>query len=172
MREDDRDANGPDGDESTLRAKVLRFSRLLTLDSRPAEETGKAGSVDIRLRSARWGEALAAWFLRLKGYHVEARNWRCPQGELDLVCRDGDTLVFVEVKTRATGAAGDPEEAVDRRKQQRLVRVAQAYLAHLGGETPPCRFDVVAIERSRLGPRIRHLKAAFRADEEPAGGRR
>jgi putative endonuclease len=120
--------------------------------------------VDSRFRTARWGEALAAWFLRLKGYHVEARNWRCPQGELDLVCRDGDTLVFVEVKTRGSNAAGDPEDAVDRRKQQRLVRLAFAYLEHLGGETPPCRFDVIAIERSRLGPRVRHLKAAFRAD--------
>jgi putative endonuclease len=164
LRDDEREAEGSGGDDATLRAKILRFSKFLTLDSRPANGARKTRLVDNRLRSARWGEALAAWFLRLKGFHVEARNWRCPQGELDLVCRDGDTLVFVEVKTRATGVAGDPEDAVDRRKQQRLVRLAYAYLAHLGGETPPCRFDVVAIERSRLGPRIRHLKAAFRAD--------
>ena len=164
MSDDDREAEGRGGDEATLRARVLRFSRLLALGPRPADRAGKTRSVDNRLRSARWGEALAAWFLRLKGFHVEARNWRCPQGELDLVCRDGDTLVFVEVKTRGSHAAGDPEDAVDRRKQQRLVRLAYAYLEHLGGETPPCRFDVVAIERSRLGPRIRHLKAAFRAD--------
>jgi putative endonuclease len=164
LSEDEREVDDRDEDAPTLRARVLRFTRLWTLDSRPADGTGKARSVDNRLRSARWGEALAAWFLRLKGFHVEARNWRCPQGELDLVCRDGDTLVFVEVKTRGSAAAGDPEDAVDRRKQQRLVRLAYAYLAHLGGETPPCRFDVVAIERSRLGPRIRHLKSAFRAD--------
>ena len=118
-----------------------------------------------RLRSARWGEALAAWFLRFKGYRIEARNWRCPQGELDVVCWDGDTLVFVEVKTRTSRAAGDPEDAVDRKKRQRLVRLAHIYLAGLTGETPPCRFDVIAIESSRLGPRVRHLKSAFRADD-------
>ncbi len=120
---------------------------------------------DPRRQRAQWGEALAAWFLRFKGYRVEARNWRCPQGELDLVCRDGETLVFVEVKTRSSEMAGDPEDAVDQKKRQRLVRLAYAYLAQLGGETPPCRFDVIAIGSSRLGPRIRHLRAAFRADD-------
>jgi putative endonuclease len=150
--------------EAGLGSRVLRFSRLLTLDSRRSRNARAPRSGSRHRLRAQWGEALAAWFLRFKGYRVEARNWRCPQGELDLVCRDGETLVFVEVKTRASTAAGDPEDAVDRRKQQRLVRVATAYLAQLGGETPPCRFDVVAIERSRLGPWVRHLKAAFRAD--------
>ncbi len=152
-----------DGDEP-LRAKILRFSRLWTLDSRPKDRLGKATVKGSRFRRARWGEALAAWFLRFKGYRIEARNWRCPQGELDVVCWDGDTLVFVEVKTRSSAVAGDPEDAVDRRKQQRLVRLAQVYLAGLAAEAPPCRFDVIAIESSRLGPRIRHLQAAFRAD--------
>jgi putative endonuclease len=121
--------------------------------------------VDPRRGRARWGEGIAATWLRLKGYRIVARNWRCPHGELDLVARHGDTLVFVEVKTRASRAAGSPEEAVDRRKQARLVRLAQAYLARLGGEPPPCRFDVVAVEGSRLVPRLRHLRAAFRADD-------
>jgi len=165
LSDDDREAGGGGGDEVTLRARVLRFTRLLTLDSRPADKTGKARSVDNRLRTARWGEALAAWFLLFKGYRVEARNWRCPLGEIDIVCWDGETLVFVEVKTRASAAAGDPEDAVDRRKRQRLVRLGHAFLARLGCETPPCRFDVIAIESSRLGPRVRHLKAAFRADD-------
>ena len=153
-----------DDGEEPLRAKILRFSRLWTLDSRPKNGAGKARGKDRRFQRARWGEALAAWFLRFKGYRIEARNWRCPLGELDVVCWDGDTLVFAEVKTRSSGAAGDPEDAVDRRKQQRLVRLAYAYLAHLGGDAPPCRFDVIAIGNSRLGPRIRHLKSAFRAD--------
>lgn len=126
-------------------------------------EPSKGG--DSRRRRARWGEGIAAAWLRLKGYRIEARNWRCPQGELDLVARDGDTLVFIEVKTRASASAGRPEEAVDRRKQARLVRLAQAYLARLGGEPPPCRFDVVAVEGSTLIPRVRHLRAAFRADD-------
>ena len=164
MEDSERGSRGGDGGEHSLRARVLRFSRLLTRDGRPIAQPGKARAGDHRFRNARWGEALAAWFLRLKGYRVEARNWRCPQGELDIVCWDGETLVFVEVKTRSSAAAGDPEDAVDRRKQQRLVRLAYAYLARRGGDEPPCRFDVIAIERSRLGPRVRHLKAAFRAD--------
>jgi putative endonuclease len=113
---------------------------------------------------ARRGEALAALFLRLKGYRIEARNWRCPLGELDIVAWDRDTLVFVEVKARSGTSAGAPEEAVDRRKQARLVRLAQAYLARCRGPTPPCRFDVIAVEHRRPLPRIRHLRAAFRAD--------
>ena len=156
--------SGKDEDEGSLGARILRFSRLLTLDSRRAGRRGEPGASDPRHTRARWGEALAAWFLRFKGYRIEARNWRCPQGELDVVCWDGDTLVFVEVKTRTSRAAGDPEDAVDRRKQQRLVRLAHIYLAGLAYETPPCRFDVIAIERSRLGPRVRHLRSAFRAD--------
>jgi len=151
-------------DDGSFRARVLRFSRLWRLEGRLAKGAEGAGGAVSRLQRARWGEALAAWFLRLKGYRVEHRNWRCPQGELDLVCWDGDTLVFVEVKTRASASAGDPEEAVDRRKQERLVRLGWAYLGMLGGEPPPCRFDVIAIESSRLGPRVRHLKDAFRAD--------
>ena len=128
-------------------------------------KTSRGDGSDPRRTRARWGEGIAAAWLRLKGYRIEARNWRCPQGELDLVARDGDTLVFVEVKTRTSASAGAPEEAVDRRKQARLVRLAQAYLARLGGEPPPCRFDVVAVVGSRLLPRVRHLRAAFRADD-------
>lgn len=119
---------------------------------------------DLRRGMARRGEALAALFLRLKGYRIEARNWRCPLGELDIVAWDRDTLVFVEVKARSGTSAGAPEEAVDRRKQARLVRLAQAYLARCRGPTPPCRFDVIAVEHRRPLPRIRHLRAAFRAD--------
>ena len=119
---------------------------------------------DSRRGTARRGEALAALFLRLKGYRVEARNWRCPLGELDIVAWDRDTLVFVEVKARSGTSAGAPEEAVDPRKRARLVRLAQAYLARRRGPTPPCRFDVIAVEGRRPLPRIRHLRSAFRAD--------
>jgi putative endonuclease len=119
---------------------------------------------DSRRGTARRGEALAALFLRLKGYRIDARNWRCPLGELDIVAWDRDTLVFVEVKARSGTSAGAPEEAVDARKQARLVQLAQAYLARSRGPTPPCRFDVIAVEGGGLWPRLRHLRAAFRAD--------
>ncbi len=103
--------------------------------------------------------------LRLKGYRIEARNWRCRQGELDIVARRGGLLVFVEVKTRRNRIAGSPAEAVDRRKQDRLVRLARAYLAcRRGGANDDCRFDIVAVELGGLLPRWRHLPAAFRAD--------
>lgn len=119
--------------------------------------------VDARRGTARWGEALAAVFLRLKGYRVEARNWRCSLGEIDIVARDRGTLVFVEVKARTGTRAGPPEEAVDQRKQRRLIQLAHAYLAKCGGE-PACRFDVIAITGVLPTPRIRHLRDAFRAD--------
>lgn len=121
-------------------------------------------STDARRLTARIGEGAAALCLAAKGYRIVERNWRCPLGEVDLICRDGETLVFVEVKTRHSSAAGTPEEAVTPSKQARLVRLAQAYLARLGGEPPPCRFDVVAVDRSGAVPRLRHLKSAFRAD--------
>ena len=117
-----------------------------------------------RGRTARRGEALAALLLRLKGYRIEARNWRCSLGEIDIVAWDGGTLVFVEVKARANRAAGSPEEAVTLAKQRRLALLAQAFLGKRRDEPPPCRFDVVAVEGLSPWPRIRHLKAAFRSD--------
>ncbi len=114
--------------------------------------------------TARRGEALAALWLRVKGYRIEARNWRCPLGEIDIVASKGDTLVFIEVKARTGAGAGSPEEAVTAAKQRRLVQLANAYLARRHGETPACRFDVIAVEGGRGLPRIRHLRAAFRAD--------
>lgn len=117
-----------------------------------------------RQTRARWGEALAALCLRLKGYRIEARNWRCSLGELDLVCLDGEVLVFVEVKARTSRRAGRPEEAVDSRKRARLVRLAQAYLNTRQAGDVPCRFDVVAVELGGMLPAVTHLKAAFRAD--------
>jgi putative endonuclease len=88
-----------------------------------------------------------------------ARNHRCRQGEIDLVMRDGDTLVFVEVRYRRGERFGTPAETVDRHKQRRLVAAAGHYLQ--GHPSPlPCRFDVVAIGG---GDRIEWLKNAFAA---------
>ncbi len=117
-----------------------------------------------RRRTAKRGEAIAALRLRLKGYRIEARNWRCRLGEIDIVAWDRDTLVFVEVKTRSGSSAGAPEEAVTAAKQRRLVALARAYLVERRGEPPACRFDVVAVEGRAAWPRVRHLRAAFRAD--------
>jgi putative endonuclease len=105
---------------------------------------------------------LARGHLEGAGFKVAAANRRLNGGELDLVAWEGPVLVFVEVKGRALGRPGAPEEAVDRRKRQRLVRAAQAFLAGLAGPEPPCRFDVVAVEFGRGEPRLRHLRDAFR----------
>lgn len=107
------------------------------------------------------GEAIALAFLWLKGYRLEARNWRCRLGELDLVLRRGPLLVFVEVKTRSSRVAGLPEQAVDANKQKRLGRLARAYLLRRPGPPPACRFDVVAVDFSCWLPRLRHYPGAF-----------
>jgi len=103
-------------------------------------------------------EELAAAFLQEAGYTIIARNFRCRQGEIDLIAKEDTILVFTEVKYRATHAAGYPEEAVDQRKQRRIGKVALYYLTTRVGRTDvPCRFDVIAID----GDEIRHHKNAF-----------
>ena len=93
----------------------------------------------------RLGEDLACRELRRRGYAILARRFRTRFGEIDVIAKDGPTLVFVEVKTRRTAAFGGPTAAVNAAKQRRLVNMARSYLMGLGGPTPPCRFDVVGV---------------------------
>jgi putative endonuclease len=98
------------------------------------------------------GEEIAAGYLREQGYTILARNWRCPAGEVDIVAREGETLAFVEVRTRRRGSRlGTPEESVTPRKQARMVEVAQTYLQEAGLGDVAWRIDVVAIEVGRRG---------------------
>lgn len=91
-------------------------------------------------------EAVAASYLTARGYRVLERNFRCRQGEIDLIARDGRYLVFVEVKYRRSLAKGDPAEAVGPAKQKRIRQAAAFYLYSRGLTCDtPCRFDVVAI---------------------------
>jgi putative endonuclease len=109
---------------------------------------------DDRRRLGQRGEDLAARHLAARGYEIVTRNWRCEAGELDLVARDGDALVFVEVRTRRGEALGTPEESVTPAKQARLIVLAEAYVqAHdwLGD----WRIDVVAVEMDRRGRLLR-----------------
>jgi len=110
---------------------------------------------------------LAARYLRRKGYKVLYRGLRNPFGEIDLICRDGQTIVFVEVKTRRSDAAGQPFEAVDREKQRHLTRAALAFLKRKGWLQRRARFDVVSIlwRDETDPPEIRHFINAF----EPIG---
>ena len=110
------------------------------------------------------GERLAAdWLRRERGYAVVARNWHSPRDkrdELDLVCRDGDVLVFVEVKARAAGALVPGYYAVDRRKKRALRRAIDAYLAQLRPAPRTFRFDIVEVSEGEEagGPAIRHFE--------------
>lgn len=97
------------------------------------------------LRLGRAGEDAAAVLLRGKGFRVLVRNFRTRGGEVDLVCLDGGTVVFVEVKTRGPGSLARPDEAVTPVKRGRLVRAASAFLSERGWWERPCRFDVVAV---------------------------
>ena len=93
-----------------------------------------------------------------------SRNYRCRRGELDLVMRDADTLVFVEVRRRTSRAFGGGLDSVDARKQARLVAAAEYYLiANRVGDDQPCRFDVVAIDGPSRRATIEWIRGAFDA---------
>jgi putative endonuclease len=105
----------------------------------------------------RFGEAEAArWYVQ-HGYVVLGRNWRCPEGELDLVVGRTGEVVFVEVKARASAEFGGPQAAVDWRKQRRLRRLATAWLAEQRPDHVQIRFDVVAV----VGAHVEVIQAAF-----------
>jgi putative endonuclease len=96
------------------------------------------------------GEALVARHYEAKGYEVLSRNWRCRDGELDLVCRRGRVLVICEVKTRSTAAFGLPAEAVTLRKQEKLRSLALHWLAESTFRPKEVRFDVAAVLAGEL----------------------
>ncbi len=98
-----------------------------------------------RLSLGKQGEGLACRELRRRGYAIVARRYRTRFGELDVIARDGDTLVFVEVKTRRSAGFGGPVAAVGFSKQRRIINMARSYLLGVRGPEPPCRFDVVAV---------------------------
>jgi putative endonuclease len=100
--------------------------------------------------------AVAAWY-EANGYDVLARNWRCRDGELDLVVRRGATIAFCEVKTRRTAAYGVPAEAVTATKQRRLRRLAAQWLSAATVRPAEIRFDVAGV----LDGEIEVLEAAF-----------
>lgn len=106
-----------------------------------------------------WGEDLAVDYLQAKGYCILERKLRTRYGEVDILARKGEVLVFVEVKTRTASTFGHPEEAVTPHKQIRLLAVAESYLANHPESGDTWQFDVVAIER-RPGhaPEILHFE--------------
>lgn len=112
-------------------------------------------------RIGNWGEEAAVDLLRKKGYVILERNFRGERGEIDIIAMDKETLVFVEVKTRLQRAFGNPEDAVDVRKQAQIGKIAMIYLTEKELQEKDCRFDVVAISKTGTKTDIRHIEDAF-----------
>lgn len=113
-------------------------------------------TVARRARGAAGEERAAAWY-EAAGYEILARNWRCRDGEIDLIAADRACLVFCEVKSRASAAFGLPAEAVTPAKQERLRRLAARWLEQAGRRPREVRFDVAAI----LGDDLEIIEGAF-----------
>ncbi|MFQ6350798.1 YraN family protein [Pseudomonas sp. R11F] len=114
-------------------------------------------------QSGKDAELQALQYLQRQGLRLLAQNWLCKRGELDLVMLDGDTVVFVEVRYRKHAQWGGALASIDGRKRQKLILAAQVFLqAEHRWADSPCRFDVVAIESTPLGPAdLNWLKDAF-----------
>ena len=129
-----------------------------TLNRRNHRRLGKPGVI------GRDAEGIAERFLSRRGLMLVSRNYRCRRGEIDLVMRDTDVLVFVEVRRRSTRAFGGGLDSVDARKRARLVAAAEHYLmVNRIGDDRPCRFDVVAIDGPSSSATIDWIRSAFDA---------
>ncbi|UCE58951.1 MAG: YraN family protein [Phycisphaerales bacterium] len=134
------------------------------------------GLIRRKLRSLSWplrrpddpralgshGERVAVRFLKRRKCRIIARNYRCVAGEIDLIAADGQTLVFVEVKTRASGEAQDPQEAIRPGKWKRVERAARYFLMQQSNADCPCRFDLVTVLWPPRGSAvIEHFEDAY-----------
>ncbi len=126
----------------------------------PPPELRRGRGLNNRLSGA-WGEELALRYLTRRGYELVERNYRTRYGELDLILRHQDTLVFVEVKLRRGVGFGDPLEAVTPRKQAAIRALAERYLAEKEPDFDAVRFDVIGIIVGKGAPRISHVENAF-----------
>jgi putative endonuclease len=107
------------------------------------------------------GERIAEQYLKRKGYKLVERNYRCAAGEVDLIVLDRRVIVFVEVKTRTGHGFGTPLEAVQPRKQRKMMRAAQFFLSQKKLHQRDARFDVVGISWPGQEPMVEHIENAF-----------
>jgi putative endonuclease len=114
-----------------------------------------------RLELGAFGEELAYRKIKHLGYRSILRNYRCPLGEVDLIAKDGDTLVFIEIKTRKGRTVGYAKEAVNEKKRRQLSKVALAYMKSKHCCDIKARFDVVAVCLGKGEPEIEVIKNAF-----------
>ena len=138
---------------------------LAAYKTRPSSSTCRGGPVCPpslgRRQLGGAGEDLAAAALKKQGYKILERNYTCTLGEIDLIARQGQTLVFIEVKTRRSERFGAPQDAVSPAKQARLRRLADYYLKQKRLGQVPVRFDVVAITFAGDAPQVEIIQAAF-----------
>ncbi|NUS74085.1 MAG: YraN family protein [Corynebacteriales bacterium] len=116
----------------------------------------------VTQHTGRFGEQIATRFLRESGYAILGRNWRCAQGELDIIARDGPVVVFCEVKTRRSERFGPPEEAVNAAKMKKLRAAASQWLAKSNLHRVGVRFDVLSVRPHSCGPAdVEHFIGVF-----------
>lgn len=113
------------------------------------------------LRLGRYGENEAARYLKQRGYRILARNYRCPHGEIDIICSREGILVFVEVKTRISQCCGAPQEAVTPKKIGHIRHSALRFVAEKRLPFSELRFDVIAILQRADGWQLEHIESAF-----------
>lgn len=128
--------------------------------------TMEALTVDYRkMIKGRRGEDIAAQHLEANGYRIVERNYRCRQGEIDIIATDKAAIVFIEVKTRSSDRFGPPASAVDYAKQGRMARASMAYMADKGIDDKEARFDVVSVVIEGDGWKAEVIKDAFEWEE-------
>lgn len=114
----------------------------------------------LQIEIGKKGEQIAKVFLESKGYLILEQNWRYSKAEIDIIARDEECLVFVEVKTRSYGFFGSPEEFVNAKKQKLIIKAASSYMEQIGHEWE-IRFDVVSVMIHQGTPTINHFRDAF-----------
>jgi len=145
---------------------LLRFLTGLA-SKRTNRDTCDAPVAGSKTDAGLLAEQQARRFLKRKRYKIIARNYRCTAGEIDIIARDGQTIAFVEVKSRTSTEAGRPQENISQTKKTRLLRAAKAFLASNGWQDRPCRFDVVTVVADGSGPPdIEHYIDAWQAYSE------
>jgi putative endonuclease len=118
---------------------------------------------DQRQSLGRFGESLAATFLEEQGYSILERNYRTPYGEIDLIAKQGDVIVFTEVKTRANSTLGPPEISITRRKADHIRSAAEYYIQQHPEVHDDWRIDVISVQldANEIPPLITHFENAF-----------
>lgn len=114
-----------------------------------------------RMQTGKKGEEIAVRYLQGRGYRIIERNYRTRWGEIDIVAKDGGTVVFVEVKCRRSDSFGDPQSAVGENKQRKISRMSLAYLKEKSLYPCDARFDVVAVKMLAAESRVELIRNAF-----------